>query len=69
VTKLSFTEAYAEQCGGSEDDAFKMPTTQQLDTYLLALAVHHGVHLVSFDRRLSCGAVAGGRDALWLIDL
>jgi len=69
VTKLSFTEAYAEQCGGSEDDAFKMPTTQQLDGDLLALAVHHGVRLVRFDRRLSCGAVAGGRDALWLIDL
>jgi hypothetical protein len=23
---------------------------------------------VSFDRRLSCEAVVGGRDALWLID-
>jgi hypothetical protein len=46
-----------------------MPTTLQLDGDLLALAVHHGGRLVSFDRRLSCGAVAGGRDALWLIDL
>ena len=35
---------------------------------LLALAVHHGGRLVSFDRRLSCEAVAGGREALWLID-
>jgi len=35
---------------------------------LLALAVHHGGRLVSFDRRLSCEAVAGGRDALWLLD-
>ena len=31
---------------------------------LLALAVHHGGRLVSFDRRLSCEAVAGGREAL-----
>jgi hypothetical protein len=38
------------------------------DTYLLALAVHHGGTLVSFDRRLGCGAVAGGRAALCLID-
>ena len=35
---------------------------------LLALAVHHGGRLVSFDRRLSCEAVVGGRGALWLID-
>jgi len=35
---------------------------------LLALAEHHGGRLVSFDRRLSCEAVAGGRDALWLLD-
>jgi hypothetical protein len=32
------------------------------------LAVHHGGRLVSFDRRLSCEAVAGGRKALGLID-
>jgi len=37
-------------------------------TYLLALAVHHGGRQVSFDRRLSCEAVVGGREALWLID-
>ena len=41
---------------------------QIIDTYLLALAVHHGGRLVSFDRRLSCEAVPGGREALWLID-
>ena len=35
---------------------------------LLALAVHHGGRLVSFDRRLSYEGVAGGREALWLID-
>jgi len=41
---------------------------QLTDTYLLALAVHHGGRLVSFDRRLSCEAVVGGREALWLLD-
>jgi toxin-antitoxin system PIN domain toxin len=41
---------------------------QLSDTYLLALAVHHGGRLASFDRRLSCEAVVGGREALWLID-
>lgn len=41
---------------------------QLTDTYLLALAVHRGGTLVSFDRRLSCEAVKGGRKALWLID-
>ncbi len=36
MTKLSFVKAYAEQCGGSADDAVKMRTTQQLDDDLLA---------------------------------
>jgi hypothetical protein len=36
VTKLSFAKAYADQCGGSADDAVKMRTTQQLDGDLLA---------------------------------
>lgn len=36
MTKLSFVKAYAEQCGGSADDAIKMRTTQQLDDDLLA---------------------------------
>jgi predicted nucleic acid-binding protein len=40
---------------------------QLSDTYLLALAVHHGGTLVSFDRRLGGGAVAGGSAALRLI--
>jgi toxin-antitoxin system PIN domain toxin len=41
---------------------------QVTDTYLLALAVHHGGTLVSFDRRLVHSAVAGGHAALRLID-
>ncbi len=50
-------------------DASRLLEAGQLtDTYLLALAVNHGGRLVSFDRRLSCEAVAGGREALWLID-
>ncbi|MBW4531267.1 MAG: hypothetical protein KME02_11345 [Aphanothece saxicola GSE-SYN-MK-01-06B] len=40
---------------------------QLTDTYLLALAVHHGGTLVSFGRRLGCGAEAGGSAALHLI--
>ncbi len=40
---------------------------QLTDTYLLALAVHHGGTLVSFDRRLGTGAVAGGAAALKVI--
>lgn len=38
------------------------------DTYLLALAAAHGGRLASFDHRLSCAAVVGGRETLWLID-
>jgi len=50
-------------------DASRLLEAGQLtDTYLLALAVHHGGRLVSFDRRLSCEAVVGGREALWLLD-
>jgi uncharacterized protein len=45
-----------------------LEANQLTDTYLLALAVHRGGRLVSFDRRLSCEGVAGGREALWLID-
>ena len=40
---------------------------QLTDTYLLALAVHHGGTLVSFDGRLGTGAVAGGAAALQVI--
>jgi toxin-antitoxin system PIN domain toxin len=50
-------------------DASRLLEAGQLtDTYLLALAVHRGGTLVSFDRRLSCDVVAGGRAALRLID-
>lgn len=41
---------------------------QVTDAYLLALAVHNGGTLVSFDRRLAPTAVAGGQAALRLID-
>ena len=50
-------------------DASRLLEAGQLtDTYLLALAVHHGGTLVSFDRRLACDPVGGGRQALCLID-
>ena len=50
-------------------DASRLLEASQLtDTYLLALAAHRGGRLVSFDRRLSCEGVAGGREALWLIE-
>jgi hypothetical protein len=32
------------------------------------LAAHRGGRLVSFDRRLSGEGIAGGREALWLIE-
>ena len=55
--------------GQSSVDVSRLLDASQLtDTYLLALAVHHGGRLVSFDRRLSCQGVAGGREALWLIE-
>ena len=50
-------------------DASRLLEASQLtDTYLLALAAARGGRLASFDRRLSCADVAGGREALWLID-
>jgi len=55
--------------GQSGVDASRLLETSQLtDTYPVALAVHHGGRLVSFDRRLSCEGVTGGREALWLIE-
>ena len=55
--------------GQSGVDVSRLLEASQLtDTYLLALAVNHDGLLVSFDRRLSCEGVAGGREALWLID-
>lgn len=50
------------------DSSRLLDAGQLTDTYLLALAVHHGARLVSFDRRLVCDAVNGGREALWLIE-
>lgn len=38
------------------------------DIYLLALAVHNGGRLATLDRRLATGAVAGGAEALHLIE-
>lgn len=41
---------------------------QVTDAYLLALAVHHGGRLVTFDRRISLGAVRGaGEEHLVLV--
>ena len=40
---------------------------QIMDTYVLALAVHHEGMLISFDQRLSPRSVRGGRAALQLI--
>ena len=40
------------------DASHLLEASQLTDTYLLALAVHRGGWLVSFDRRLSCEAVA-----------
>jgi hypothetical protein len=41
---------------------------QLTDTYLLALALHHGGQLATFDRRLVSDAVRGGAEALHLIE-
>jgi toxin-antitoxin system PIN domain toxin len=50
-------------------DASRLLEASQLtDTYLLALAAARGGRLASLDRRLSCVGVAGGREALWLIE-
>ena len=38
------------------------------DSYLLALAVHHGGKLATFDRRLATDAVSGGAGALHLVE-
>ena len=47
----------------------KLTTSAQItDTYLLALAVHHGGALATFDRKLSSAAVIGGASALYIID-
>ncbi len=41
---------------------------QLTDADLLALAVHHGGHLVTLDRRLQAELVEGGREALVVLD-
>ena len=43
-------------------------SAQVTDTYLLALAVHNGGALATFDRKLSTLAVTGGAAALHVID-
>lgn len=50
-------------------DRSRLLTSAQItDSYLLALAVHRGGRLASFDRRLVTTAVQGGAAALELID-
>lgn len=50
-------------------DPTKILTAAQVtDTYLLALAIAHGGHLATFDRRLATTAVKGGKAALHLIE-
>jgi toxin-antitoxin system PIN domain toxin len=54
--------------GAEHIDAERILTSEQVtDSYLLALAVAHGGHLATFDRRLSTKAVRGGKAALYLI--
>ena len=49
-------------------DPFRVLTAAQVtDTYLLALAKHHGGQLATFDRRLSVDAVRDGKASLQLI--
>lgn len=44
-----------------------LASDQVTDTYLLALAVHHGGRLATFDKRLIVSAVQGGEQALQVI--
>ena len=50
------------------DPSRLLEASQLTDTYLLALAVEHSGRPGSFDRRPHCDGVAGGREALWLIE-
>jgi toxin-antitoxin system PIN domain toxin len=63
---ISLLEAPGDK-SAAVDPTKLLEAGQLSDTYLLALAVYHNGTLVSFDRRLNCGAVAGGSDALRLI--
>jgi toxin-antitoxin system PIN domain toxin len=49
------------------DPARLLASEQVTDTYLLALAVHHGGRLATFDKRLIVSAVRGGEAARFLI--
>lgn len=49
-----------------DTDQLRSPR-QITDTYLLALAVHHGGQLATFDRKLRTEAVVGGKTALVLL--
>lgn len=51
------------------DPAALIDAGQITDTYLLALAVHHGGRLATLDQRLSTRAVSGEDHALVRIDL
>ncbi len=54
--------------GSDAVDPTRVLTAAQVtDTYLLALAKHHGGQLATFDRRLSVEAVKDGKAALHLI--
>ena len=44
-----------------------LSSDQVTDTYLLALAVHHGGRLATFDKRLVTSAVRGGEAARFVI--
>ncbi len=44
------------------------PSKHLTDIYLLALAVHHGGRLASFDRRMNPAQVPGGAGAYYLVE-
>ncbi|MBA3529944.1 MAG: PIN domain-containing protein [Propionibacteriaceae bacterium] len=46
------------------DRAHLLNSSQVTDSYLLALAVHHGAHLATFDTRLVTSSVRRGSEAI-----
>ena len=52
---------------GRVADATLLTPTHLTDLHLLALAVHHGVRLATFDRRVPAEAIVGGPAALQVI--
>lgn len=48
-------------------DATRLTPAHLTDLHLLALAVHHGVQLATFDRRVPAAAIVGGAAALHVI--